>query len=140
MTTRNTELFYRIAAVIEFEPERYSQRTYGSCRNHPKVYEWTFDNGDTVVGACGTAHCIAGWAVVLSGYKPSCSSWWHGVDSPDGDRSPTGVAAAGLLGITYDEANTLFSGRWEPPSGVSVPDELRRIGDGGPIRSGVTHD
>jgi len=50
--TRNRELFYRIAELIEANPELYDQRSWG---------------GST---PCGTAQCIAGHAAALAGWEP----------------------------------------------------------------------
>jgi hypothetical protein len=47
----NHDLFVKVLAQIEREPERWEQSTYSH-------------NGD-----CGTAYCFAGWAATLTGGK-----------------------------------------------------------------------
>lgn len=91
---RNRELFDKIADQIEQHPETYDQNHY----------------------RCGTAHCVAGHAVAISGLE--MSQW------------DTEAAARELLGLTDDEGDTLFNMYWRPPAGMTVPEALRAIGRG----------
>lgn len=75
---------------------------------------------------CGTAACMAGWTCLLSGYEiaeyanlPVPMGWGgaHGlvpsysrVTKDGGSAVPVRSTAANLLGLTPDEAETLFSG------------------------------
>ena len=114
--TRNTELFDRIAAQIEAHPELYDQGTFGERTE------------------CGTAHCIAGHAVVLSGgHRPRGRQLWNHVRIKRGPVMDIEECAAKLLGLGFFESLRLFRGSWIPPEGESVPDALRRIGRGGAI-------
>jgi hypothetical protein len=100
MSERNTELFDRIADRIEERPDLHNQGVYG------------------FGGGCDTPHCIAGWAVALSG----------GVVTGGADTD-----ARALLKLNHREAGRLFSHRWKPHGGLTVPEALRAIGRGGAI-------
>lgn len=58
----NTELFAKIRDMIREHPERHDQSTWES---------------QSVTGECGTARCVAGWAVTLTTGKP-VYSWRPG--------------------------------------------------------------
>ena len=121
MTERNTALFDQIADLIEADPTRYDQETYGDG-----------DNGlqdlvvDDKVLHCGTAHCIAGWAAVAEGYYPVINPYgpsWSVVSRTPGvdikDRTlfqDVDLVAANLLGLDLSEAYTLFDSDWLPES------------------------
>lgn len=100
MTAPNAALAYRALDQIDARPELWDQG-----------YWFT-------VTDCGTAGCIAGWACVLSGDKPSP---WEGlmedlsigdqvahVDLPTGERVEARERARALLGITEEQAQDLF--------------------------------
>lgn len=58
---------------------------------------------------CGSAHCIAGWACALRGYKlhrehDYTRRKWHVFER----HVPIAIAARALLGITSDKAGNLF--------------------------------
>lgn len=107
--TRNTELFDKIADAIEAKPESYQQ--------------------DLVFNECGTAFCVAGHALRLTGEEPQPYQgsavlylhigWW--------------TRAAKSLGLTEEESDLLFDEEWRPPADETVPQALRRIGRGGEI-------
>ena len=113
MTTRNAALFNAIADQIEAHPESYDQGTYGTA-------------------FCGTAHCIGGWAIALSGWARVLGHNWGSVTRGGVTR---GAFDAGRdeLGLDEVEAGTLFRPDWEPPAHETVPQALRRIGAGGAI-------
>src|SRR5688572_2759026 len=119
--TRNKELFYRIADQVERHPETYDQSVYGE------------------VTPCGTSHCIAGHAAAMSGCRPTVfldgSLLPNGcvVTDAAGKKRDVDLVAAELLGIEHGEASWLFSPAWEPPPEMTVPEALRRLGDGAPI-------
>lgn len=112
MRERNEELFRQVADQIEREPHLYDQALY---RNKT---------------ACGTACCIAGWAIAISSYDDmhKFAEW---------ERRASAVRivkrAGGLLGLDDGERYELFAGSWEPHDGLSVPDALRKIGEGAAI-------
>jgi len=84
------ELFNKIADIIDFQPMKYNQSTWGESATR-------FEDGDGLIAwdnfnidgeyiergvddlkeenrkddACGTAACVAGWACLLSGYHPT---------------------------------------------------------------------
>lgn len=134
MSERNSELFDKIAAQIEEEPYRYDQTG------------WDVALEEDDDGVCGTAHCVAGWAIMLT-YG---AGWFRrygkeDVPVPDGfnrDEISISSVAAHLLGLDAKEHASLFAASWAPkgyhiednppPVGV-VADTLRDIGRGGDI-------
>lgn len=122
--TRNTELFYRLADIIELFPEHYDQE------------QWS----DTV-GECGTSHCVAGWAAAEAGYQPDrwtstngfeVIEWaWVTRKSWEGYTAPIERVAGAELGLTSMESEWLFHAGMLPyPPCTTVPEVLRRAGDG----------
>jgi hypothetical protein len=111
---RNTELFYRIADLVEVFPESYDQDVWGAPRP---------------AALCGTSHCIAGHAAAETGWMRAEEDW------ETVQRKNVGVAAdissigALELGITDSEAEFIFGGCWAPDDG-NVAKALRRLGDG----------
>ena len=116
--SRNEELFRKVADAIEREPESYDQG-------------WFFrDLG------CGTTACIAGWAVALAKHQGNLSAACRSY--PDAVNEwmllePESIPATALLGLTTDDASYLFGQGWRPHDGLSVPDALRKIGEGAAI-------
>ena len=111
---RNEQLFRDVADAIEQHPEQYDQGVI---------------EGET---ACGTAYCIAGWAAFLR-----LGHAWQVTQ-----------VYCDLLGLDFREAwgyvkrtdtggervvPGLFSSEWRPHDGLSVPDALRKIGEGAAI-------
>ena len=85
---RNKELFFEIADIMDFEPHKYNQGTWGvfapdadqemafQKKHHvfPKngyLTPGSDDDGRWEELECGTAMCVAGWACQLKGYYPS---------------------------------------------------------------------
>ena len=85
---RNKELFFEIADIMDFEPHKYNQGTWGSflpdedqAMAFLKKYLMYPQMGYLSAGAdddgrwealeCGTKMCVAGWACQLKGYLPS---------------------------------------------------------------------
>lgn len=103
---RNEALFDKIAAQIEETPDRYNQGAYSS---------------ETV---CGTAHCVAGWACVLSGIAPISMG------------AMTWFKATCLLGLKMmDDETEIFGANWMEGRPVAeVADALRAIGRGAPVK------
>lgn len=117
---RNKELFYKIADKIEAEPERYDQDTWGAQT------------------ACGTAHCVAGWAANLEGCRATGglgAPSWGLVIPPNGEIQSVRYFAMGALGLTEEEADNLFCATWVPRLGLSVPEALRLLGEGVDLES-----
>lgn len=89
----NIELLRKIAAVIQENPRQFSIRDWHTAKGlGPFGKLNTIPEKKRV--ACGTTHCIAGWAQVLSS-KSSHSGWAKEV-------------AMEKLGLNEDEANRLF--------------------------------
>jgi hypothetical protein len=178
---RNRELFYKIAERIEKEPKLYVQGHWAALVmdvDDPKCpfdvryidgvddvmeyLKWprnddqqdtldTMGPEDVPEHSCGTAYCIAGHAMALSGWKTE----WRLSDDGDGADlvwiNPKGrgerdvyfvAVAAELLGILdpetgqYDRhvlgvsTNNIFNAGWHPREGLTVPEALRMLGDG----------
>ena len=158
---RNKDLFYQIADVIEKDLGVYDQSLWGghvytSCENDPEAIEATTNH--VMEQSCGTSHCIAGHAAVLSGYKPQVLKIpipktgireagmiieinWEELISPDGvaGKHPSDVGRE-LLGLTIEEADLLFSEWWKPEgfdfgnedriNAKAVAEAMRELGDG----------
>lgn len=123
---RNGDLLREVAAVIRSFPENYDQTLYGYNGAHRETIVFA-DRTEREV-TCGTAHCIAGWAAVLSGYKPTkVRGGGFDWDSMHRGRSPkdemvydVGSEQLGLIdGFNEDkddsfEADSIFGGGWRP--------------------------
>lgn len=121
MTKRNTDLFFEIADTIERFPERYDQQTYGSQPRRGRS-----------VNACGSMHCIAGWATLLGG-RVTWSALHNDFETSKGESADAHGIGLGALGLTDVEGSVLFDGDWRPKAGMTVPEVLRFIGKGEPI-------
>lgn len=110
--SRNSELFKKVADQVERDPSCYHQ--------------------------CSTVECIGGWALALSGYDPDsprCYLFEHTRRVIDERGDLIEATAQELLGLTDEEADILFDGRWSPANGVTVPSALRRLAGGETIES-----
>ena len=151
---RNTDLFFDIADVLEFFPERYNQRTWGEYTPEEADFErfaWQFGydpkakqggedpNWIYADEGCGSALCVAGHAAALRGWFPTLwneSVAWTQVskekgqsNTADGSREIADVAQE-LLGINHSEARRLFDS-----DHVWTADDLRNFGKGERILS-----
>ena len=132
---RNKELFYKIADLIEREGDAaYNQAVWGR-----HYYEDAEDDELSIESAkvriteraCGSAHCIAGHAAVLSGWKPVVNvgySWqtqgktihidWEEMMPPEDDIfagiSHPSEIGMNELGLRPTEAAVLFCEYWRP--------------------------
>lgn len=90
MITANEPLIRQIVEYIENNPEEWHQRSYGTRTS------------------CGTAHCIAGWALVFSEVPVR----WSATSKPGVEhmisRESIEHKATELLGLTEDQANEIF--------------------------------
>ena len=84
----NVDRLREIANAIERDPESYRQSEWGSCLRIKCGH------------VCGTAGCVAGWAVVMFGGGAHGCFW----NIPRRARE--------LLGLTLREANALFNTSW----------------------------
>jgi hypothetical protein len=117
---RNTELFEKVAAAIEEQPALWNQKAWAKAV--------TNEEGER----CGTAHCIAGWAIFIADDQ-HCSPEGS-VIAPDGLRVHAQERAAELLGLYPSEADRLFDTMWRDGEAIEdVADELREIGRGARI-------
>ena len=138
MPERNKELFYKIADEIEKDTYRYDQAIWGGSifrptADTPECIEDTINQVKEL--ACGTAHCIAGHAAMLSGWTPKIRKSygfssdgfvnieinWEELEPPEGETNPDllsdphpGNLGERLLGLRPEEANVLFSEYWRP--------------------------
>lgn len=116
---RNEELFRKVADHIEAQPEHYDQEMW-----------WQHKE-------CGTTACIAGWGISLTKQQSldACAKRWDRmVQTWNGN--PADVVrdeAAECFGLTDSDARLLFHASWAPHDGLSVPDALRKIGEGASI-------
>lgn len=75
---------------------------------HPESYNQDLWGSQT---ECGTKHCIAGWACVLSGVQ---LSWYYAYDDDVSytfmtkDGAHISTVARDLLGLSSDQAEKLF--------------------------------
>lgn len=149
---RNTDLFFKIADIIDFTPEQYAQETWGEyapTQEDKAKFEAKFNvepgnHADARWSQveCGTKMCVAGWAAQLSGYLPYVTTKtnhdgekmhvfdWGSVNKREDllQAQPThgtALVAAKLLGITHAESDILFHGDYEWTS-----DDLRAFGKG----------
>ena len=83
----NVQLLEQVMGHIEAYPEQHNQRAFFS-RNE-----------------CGTAGCVAGWACLLSGLKPSQDRWW--TSSQRGWDSQTHILEDGSF--VQDKAQELLN-------------------------------
>lgn len=185
MNERNKILFNKIADVVEFDEGVYDQSLWGG-----HIWRTCDDNVEDVEHtkmlvaeqACGTSHCIAGHAAVLSGWTPkvlvgahyrggrTIEINWEELHPPQElvekrnpsleeedmlmDTHPANVGRQ-LLGLTFSEADILFSEYWRPTDWDYAEDyddgelspgnrravarALRNLGDGDSIWD-VTYD
>lgn len=98
----NRELLLKIADKIERQPETYNQG------------EW-----------CGTACCVAGHALLESGYTYRIGEYVR----PDGTllRLHFSEEAGPLLGLNPIQARELFRADFKPPEGM--PAYLRKLAE-----------
>lgn len=152
------KLFGMIADRIEADPESYDQDVWGYTEGQVDVDYEVLDDRKTEIleEECGTTHCIAGWAAVLSGYKPTVMSYEMGLDKhvievdwstvsteSDIDRATSSVGRE-VLGLSARDADILFSEHWVAKEEVgndmeNVVIALRRLADGCSVDD-VTHD
>lgn len=125
---RNIELLTKVRDLVEKQPEKLNMENWAWCD-----VEWDFDgDGYKKVVDCGTTACIAGWAVQLHGYK----FLLHDGDqyaieciARNGRVMNIEYKAQELLGLTDDEANSLFIN-------TSKDDAVDRLND---LIDGKTH-
>src|SRR6478609_9322821 len=100
-TAPNLPLLRKVLAYIDAHPDEWDQFSWGV---------------QTQAWPCGTAFCIAGHAAVMSGAKPiwsrdcpcGCEPLMEEVEM-DGRVLQPATAAREVLGLTYNESQSLFS-------------------------------
>lgn len=115
----NRENIKKVRDVIAKLPgKRFSMKTYISIDGNDAPGE----TPGAAIAECGTAACIAGWAVVLL--------------APDCPRIDIDDVAAGVLGLSHSDANELFTprgysapGLYTRPHAVRVLDHLLATGE-----------
>lgn len=91
MARLNIDLLNKVRDKIAATPEAYDQR------------DWCLPSH---AAPCGTVACIAGWAAILSGEMSIKEA--HRNYSDNGEH--VNNVAMRVLGLTENEANTLFNG------------------------------
>lgn len=92
--TLNVPLLTKVLDHITAHPEEHDQRSWAIRKD-----------------GCGTACCVAGWAVVMSGHE---FAWWEWSDGDVADETVDheliGHVAQRELGLTYEQARLMFRG------------------------------
>jgi hypothetical protein len=120
--TINVELLDRIEQQITEHPDTWDQSVWFRL---PRVSS----QSKIVKPPCGTACCVAGWAVVLSGYQlvtrvrdregAFCVS-------PEGEGRGIEAAARGILGLDVYQAEALFDATNDLDTVREIFAELRK--------------
>lgn len=129
---RNRKMFYQIADIIECAPEKHDQKLYVTLKNG-EDFVTDIIGGHEVT--CGTTQCIAGWAIQLEGdmvFAADIALTYDGC-APDYSVDPDEEAAE-ILGLTEDEASTLFH---TYNNDLDWPQILRSIGDGANVQETI---
>jgi hypothetical protein len=107
MTKLNVKLLRKIKKHVEEEPRRLIMARW---QQKGRAGELVEDEAATFnLPECGTAACIAGWAVNLSGKK---------IETDVGARAMT------LLGLTFEQSQNLFNtGNWPGDYGDKFDNE-----------------
>lgn len=95
LPTPNLPLLRKVLDHIDAHPEEWDQSEYGKVSR---------------VSSCGTAFCIAGHALVMSGYETKESITYPGsLDffTPDGVLTDPADEGMRVLGLTADEADDI---------------------------------
>lgn len=113
---RNRKMFYKIASIIEDQPDLHDQTTWFG-----NIETWDKEEVEQAVHVvvdgkefdCGTTQCIAGWAIVLDNRLDGFFyDGVKGVALIEGREldSNTDYIALGqeILGLSTTEANRLF--------------------------------
>lgn len=116
----NSDLLHRIADKIEAEPEHYRQSQWCSA-----IFSLGDDGSATV---CGTAYCVAGWAVALE--RPDLLKANGRFDASDELIEET---AKELLGVNFPESYYLFGGAAGPKLGHTPAEALHKMAEMGEI-------
>jgi len=152
---RNTDLFFDIADILEFFPERYRQTTWGEFAPSQVDYDnfetqFGYDTQTQFAGedgnwiyadeGCGSALCVAGHAAALRGWLPTTHTNVHseevtvqwqqvartaGADWRADGSEDVADVAKDLLGINASEARYLFDSDHK-----WTADDLRNFGKG----------
>lgn len=131
-----------VADAIEAEPGRYDQEDWASFQvdgNRRRRITTPTDQPPD----CGTAYCIGGWRLILSGwttrpvplgYLDGRMEWGVEFTTPAGRATSRyiGDIAAHLLGYpSRGTIDRIFDIDWHPRPGLTVPQALRILARGG---------
>jgi hypothetical protein len=130
---RNSKMFYLIAEAIEEYPSMHDQAVW---------YQNIEDGNDATVEMfvagrqvrCGTAQCVAGWAIVLDGrfngfHVNENMTISAVIDYSVAESTSIVNAGAEILGLTKSEASELFY-TFKDGNELDWPNALRDVGDG----------
>lgn len=91
----------RLAAVMDFleeHPERHEQSCWVSAPGQVEVDPFS----------CGTTGCLAGWGVMLMGYKPDRTRSYCSPDGSESNESLIRGTAVEVFGLTEEQGDVLF--------------------------------
>lgn len=105
--------------MTTFEQQQLAQRVYEQITNHPETHdqtEWIYTEAE-----CGTAACVAGWAIMLSpltNYHVTSD----GIPEFDtlGGYGTYSTTAAYVLGLDPLESERLFRASLKPEAAVEA--------------------
>lgn len=104
----NVRLFRRIQKMISEYPQAFDMGTWDGKAGKEHGVTMGFDPKTMKEPNCGSACCVAGWAVTL-GANTSLSKFLK--DTDEADIWAVSEKATELLGITDDQADAIFA--WE---------------------------
>lgn len=130
MEKLNRKMFYNIADMIELHPLMHDQAKYSDLNEREVL-------NDSQVIKCGSAQCVAGWAIAIEHGQLLIDLGKDKFIAGDSEFSAGEMdrEAAGILGMDFDDAYTVFHSI--PQESVYWPGLLRAIGDGTPLYDAV---
>lgn len=94
------------------------------CRKNPELHD---QREYAAIKSCGTTLCLAGAVLQLNGWRPVFD--WPRLatayfESPEGDFRAAHAAARDLLGLSYEQAECLFTESFNLADLVEVRDRI----------------
>ena len=128
----NEELIQQLIDVIEYEPERFDQNSFGVRGQH--INEWV------ITATCESPACIAGHVMILTNnMKPKHWDWLtvsedtRIIDMYDSLE----IGATRELGLTHNQGVVLFRSEWPCQWIDGIKDPLQLIDVAGDKKEGV---
>jgi len=116
---RNPELGRKILDIIDMQPEKFRMSIFGAHRYN--------ETGEV----CGTVGCLAGWAMLLSGYELDTDDIFIRPDGTDVENED--AEARELLGMTITDELYGYDGSQHDPCAKvwfdfsDGPDRFRKL-------------